>query len=457
VTTNRGKSWTNVVKNVPGLPPAAWVSTIEAGHFSDATAYATFDLHTFGDMKPYVYRTTDFGATWSPVVDAASPVKGYAHVVKEDLVNKDLLYVGTEFGLWISIDGGKQWAQYKGGDFPCVAVRDIVVHPRDHDLVIATHGRGIWIIDDITPLRTLNSETLQKDAIFISAKPAVQQIPAGGGWAYGDATFSGPNPTDDATITYYQKRRHIFGDLKIEVLDEQGKSLGTIPSSKRRGLNRATWGMRLKAPKVPPAATAAFGAATGPRVLPGTYTIRMTKDKNVLTTKLNVIADPRSKHTLQDRKAQFQLAMKLHGMLTDMAYDVDKINGVRMALEQRASQLMKEDALANKLHQASQQVDELRKKIVATKEGGMITGEERLREFLANLYGSVVNYEGKPSQTQVERADALGKELADVVHEFDAWSAKELGGINVDLSAKKLDQITMMTRDEWDKKNATAK
>lgn len=142
----------------------------------------------------------------------------------------------------------------------------------------------------------------------------------GGGWANGDAAFVGPNPTDEAVITYYQKKRHIFGDLKIEVFDPDGKLLGTIPSSKRRGLSRATWPMRLKAPKVPRAASAAFGAAFGPRVLPGTYTVKMTKDKQVYTTQLLVGTDPRSKHTPADRKTQFDLALKLYDLLGNMTF-----------------------------------------------------------------------------------------------------------------------------------------
>src|SRR4029077_2209568 len=175
------------------------------------------------------------GETWAPFVAADSGVRGYAHVIREDPVNRDLLYLGTEFGLWISLDGGRQWAQYKGGELPNVAVRDLAIHPRDHALVIATHGRGIWIVDDITPLRALTTDTLAKEAVFLQAKPSVQAIPAGGGWANGDAAFVGPNPTDEAVFVYYQKKRHIFGDLKIEVLDSTGKVVGTIPSSKRRG------------------------------------------------------------------------------------------------------------------------------------------------------------------------------------------------------------------------------
>src|SRR5262249_50481748 len=168
---------------------------------------------------------------------------------------------------------------------------------------------------------------------------------------------------------------------KIEILDANGKLLSTVPTSKRRGLSRAAWSMRLKAPRVPTAASAAFGANQGPRVLPGTYTVRMTKDKNVYETKLKVVPDPRSKHTPEDRKAQFDLAMRLYRQLGDMTFAVDRINGVRAGLDERAVKLGS-DPLAEQLRKASAQVDEMRKKIVATKEGGMITGEERLREYL---------------------------------------------------------------------------
>src|SRR5262249_17553574 len=287
--------------------------------FGEGTAYATFDAHTFGDMKSYAYKTTDFGKTWTPLIATGAPVRGYAHVVREDPVNENLLYLGTELGLWISLDGGRQWAQYKGGDLPNVAVRDLVVHPRDNDLIIATHGRGVWIVDDITPLRALTPDVLSKEAVFLQSTPAVQRIPAQGGWVNGDASFEGPNPPGDAVITYYQRRRHIFGDLNMDVTDAGGGVVGTIPSSKRRGLSRVPWPMRMKAPTVPPAASAAFGAAFGPRLLPGTYTVRMTKDKNVYTTPLQIVTDPRATFSAADRKAQFDLAMKLYKQLGEMS------------------------------------------------------------------------------------------------------------------------------------------
>jgi photosystem II stability/assembly factor-like uncharacterized protein len=441
LTRDAGKTWTNVVGNIAGLPKASWVSYVDAGHFMEGTVYATFDRHTFGDMTPHAYKSTDYGRTWTSLIAAGSPVRGYAHVIKEDLVNPNLLFLGTEFGLWISLDGGASWSRYKGGDFPSVAVRDLAIQPRDNDLVIATHGRGIWIIDDITPLRALTPETLASDVVFMRARPTVQKVSASGGWANGDASYVGQNPPDAAVITYYLKKRHIFGDMKIEVLDAAGKVVGNVPSTKRRGLSRVTWAMRLPPPRVPRAASAAFGAAYGPRVLPGTYTVRMTKDNQVYTMPLQIVPDPRATHSMADRQAQFALATRLVTMLGTMSDAVDRMNAARAALEDRASKLPAGDAFAGRLRSASTSVDSLRKKIVATKEGGMITGEERLRENLSDLYGAVVFYDGRPSQMQVDRTDAIGRELGDIVAAFNAWSAKDLAALNAELGARKLQPV----------------
>ena len=450
ITRDGGKQWTNVVDKVPGLGKNSWVSTVTASRFNEGTAYATFDRHTFGDMKPYVYKTTDFGATWTPLVSDQSGVTGYAHVITEDTVDPNLLFLGTEFGLWISIDGGKQWAQYKGNGFPAVAVRDIVVQPRESDLVLATHGRGIWIIDDISSLRALTPEVMSQDAVLMDST-ASQYLNSNGGWPEGDATFSGPSRTTDAFITYYQKGRHIFGDMKIEIFEPDGKLVDTIAGSKHRGLNRATWPMRLKAPTVPPAASAAFGAAAGPRVMPGTYTVKMTKGDKVYTSKLKVVLDPRATYNEQDRRQQFDLAMKLYNMLGRMSFTVDSMVNLRESAAARIAKLPANDALRASLQNFSQQVDALRSKIVATKEGGAITGEERIREFMTNVYGDVNNYDGKPTNSQVERTDALGRELDDVVKEFEQLTAKQLPAVNSGLQKKKLEPIHPLTQEQWEK------
>jgi photosystem II stability/assembly factor-like uncharacterized protein len=453
LTRDGGKSWSNLVGNVPNLPKASWVSWVEAGLYDAGTAYATFDRHTFGDVDPHVFKTTDYGKTWTPLVTADSGVRGYAHVIKEDPVAQNLLYLGTEFGLWISLDSGKHWAQYKGHEFPSVAVRDIVVHPRESDLVLATHGRGIWIVDDITPLRKMTPDVMAQEAAFLQAKPAQQRLTANGGWVEGSAVFTGPNPPDAALITYYQKKRHIFGKMKLEVFDAQGKLVDTLPPNSRRGISRVEWSMRLKAPRVPPAATVAGEATQGPRVLPGTYTVKMTRGTETYSTQLVVTLDPRAKYTLEDRKLEFDASMRLYHLLGDMSFDVDRINGLHEALLDRAAKLKGDAAFSKHLHDLAGNVEELRRKIVATKEGGAVTGEERIREKTTGLYGDLLTYEGRPTDYQVGRIDSLKRELGDVETETDALITKELAPVNKTLAQKKLEAIQPLTRKAWDAAN----
>lgn len=453
VTRDGAKSWTNVVGHVPGLPKNSWVSWVEASRYDAGTAYATFDRHTFGDMKPYAYKTTDFGGTWTPLNMQANGVAGYAHVIKEDTVNRNVLFLGTEFGLWISYDGGGRWAQYKGANFPAVAVRDIVVQPRESDVVLATHGRGIWIIDDIGPLRALTPKLMAQPAALLPGKPVIQYLNANGGWSEGDETFNGSSRPTDAFIAYYQKGRHIFGDLKFEIFDQSGKLVDSFGGSTHRGLNRATWSMLLKPPVVPPAASALFSAAQGPRVLPGTYTVKMTNGDRVYTEQLRVVLDPRVAFSLQDRSEQFKLAMKLYRLLDHMSYGVAAIEGVREAANARAAGLAAQDPLRTRLTQLSDKVNALRTEIVATKEGGAITGEERIREHLGDVYGNVNGYEGRPTNEQVARTAALGRELEDVIAHLRTLTGAELPSINAALKQKNLEVISVLSEADWRKQH----
>jgi photosystem II stability/assembly factor-like uncharacterized protein len=454
LTRDGGKTWTNVVANVPNLPKFSWVSWVEASVHDPATAYAAFDRHTFGDMNAYIYKTTDYGKTWTPIVSPDSGMVGYAHVIKEDTVVADLLFAGTELGLWVSPDGGRHWAQYKGHQFPCVAVRDIVVHPRTSDLVVATHGRGIWIVEDLTPLRNLTPKVLASEAGFLPGGPTEQRIDTFGGWAEGSASFNGPNPPNAALISYYQQKRHILGRMKLEILDSDGKLVDTLPSNNRRGISRVEWPMRLKAPHVPPAAVVAFEAAEGPRVLPGTYTVKLTRGKDIYTETIHVGLDPRAKYSIDDRKAQFAAIMRVYDLLGDMSYDVDRINSVRVALLQNSAKIQKDPAASKHLQELAAKVDDIRRKIVATKEGGAITGEERIREKTAQLYGTLDGYEGRPGDYQLGRIDSLKKELGDVETEFDAFLAKELPAVNKSLAKSKLPAIQPRTRKDWEAANA---
>jgi hypothetical protein len=209
--------------------------------------------------------------------------------------------------------------------------------------------------------------------------------------------------------------------------------------------------MHMKPPQVPSAATGAFGAAVGPRVLPGVYTVKMTKGDKVYNATVNVVLDPRAKFTVDDRKAQFDLVTKLGGLLNHMTWAVDNIVAVRDSARKSAAKLPENDPLRTRLAALAESADTIRAKIVATKEGGMITGEERLREFLADLYGDVNSYEGRPTDSQAARGDVLGHELEDVIHEFTDLTNRQLPEINRALQTKKLAPIAIISEEDWRK------
>jgi len=302
--------------------------------------------------------------------------------------------------------------------------------------VLATHGRGIWIIDDITPLRALTPDLLKQDVAFVSARPVQQRIEGTGGWATGDAVFVGDNPPDAAVINYYQRQRHLFGKMKLEVLDSSGRVIDELPASKRPGLNRVTWTMRAKPPRVPPAAQIAASGIRGPRLVPGDYTVRLTKAGKVYDTKLKVGLDRRAKFSAVDRKAQFDAAMRVHGLFGEESALMDRIVALRTALAQTGAGLPEGDPLRKNISDFDGKVDGVRKKIVATTEGGAITGEERLREHTDQLYGAILSYEGKPGGYQLAYIDSLKRELADVTKEFDQLVAQDLPALNESLKAK---------------------
>ena len=411
VTRDAGKTWTNVSKNIKGVPANTWVSSIEASHFVDGTAYATFDGHMTGDMKPYVFRTRDFGASWEPL--ALESLRGYAHVVKEDPVNRDLLYAGTEFGLFFSLDGGKQWSQFTPG-IPNVAVRDLAIHPREHDLIVATHGRGIYVIDDISPLRKLDTAALEQEVAFLQSRPSPMVIPVFEFGFNGDGEFIGETPSEVAHITYYLKRRHMFGDLKLEIYDGQQKLIATVPGGKRRGINRVEWPMRLAAPKTAPGAALVpnFYSLMGPRVPAGPYTVKMIKGKDTFTSTITLQYDPRSKHSAADQALQRKTVMQLYGIVERLAGLVEGIIATRDKARAAGN-----TALADEMERQ-------RVALVSSKQGEGISGEEKLREELGTLYGNVNMYEGRPTASQLTRMAALERQLNDAVALFEKASKR---------------------------------
>lgn len=446
VTRDGGKTWTNVAAKVTGVPAGTWVSSVTASTYDQAAAFVTFDGHRRGDMKPYAYRTADFGQTWTSVT--TDTVEGYAWVLKQDLVDPDLLFLGTEFGLYLSIDGGAEWARFTGG-LPKVAVHDIAIHPREHDLILATHGRGVYILDDITPLRQLSAELVASEVALLPADPFVMPSTATMQGFSGGDEFVGRNPPEAVVITYYLKKRHVFGDLKVEIYDREGKLVSTIPGTKRKGLNRVEWPMRLPPPKVPPADSLAM-AFIGPRVPEGEYTVKLIKGKETLSGKVQLVADPRSPHSAEDRDAQQKLSMYLYRKLEDMTFLIDTALAIRDQARERAKELPKGDKLTKSVEALAEAYEKLRGELVSSGEGGIFGSDEKLREHLSNLYAGVTAYDGRPTQTQQDRAVRLVGELDAAAARFKALEAGDLAKVNGALTKKGVKPITAKSRDEWE-------
>ena len=439
MTRDGGRNWSNLTRNL-GMPQGNWISWVEASRYNPAVAYVTDDRHAVGDMQPYLYRTADYGRTWQRLVGPGTAgVRGYSHVIKEDRLNPNILYLGTEFGLFVSLNGGQSWAQFRPNNFPDgVAVRDIAIQDREDDIVLATHGRGMWVIDDVSPLRALSAPVLASTIALIPARPAEQRIESNGGWPEGNASFAGDNPPDGAVITYYQKARHVIGRMKLEILDASGKLVDELPTSKRRGLNRVVWSMRTKPPMVPPAASLAGSSTAGQRFLPGTYTVRLTNAGQVVTEPLTIALDKRATFTVADRQAQFAASERVKGLFARMSKVVAQLNGVRAQAGAVAGNPSAPADLKAAAAQLSAKADTLRKEIVATKEGGAITGEERLREHVDQIYGAINSVEDRPTAYQMARIDALDRELREVETQWAALQAGDAAALSNRLKAANL-------------------
>lgn len=241
ITRNGGVKWTNVRKNIRGVPKDLWVSRIEASHFEEGTAYLTFDGHRSANFKPWVFKTTDYGKKWTNITNNI-PDGHPVYVIKEDLKNPNLLFVGTEFAVFYSMNGGRSWTKLNI-NMPTVAVHDLVIHPRDNDLIAGTHGRGIWIMDDITPLQQANEEVLSSDAFLFENRVATRWLNINTGGGGGSLYYQGENPSRDATINYYLGPS-ARGAVQFEITDFTGNFKKTYSVKAEPGINRLHWDMR---------------------------------------------------------------------------------------------------------------------------------------------------------------------------------------------------------------------
>jgi photosystem II stability/assembly factor-like uncharacterized protein len=259
VSRDAGRHWTDVINRQPGVSATPCITRLECSHFASGTAYLSLDRHRQEDHRPYLLRTTDYGATWHSLAGDL-PSEGPVHVIREDARNPDLLFVGTEFGLFVSLDAGQHWLPLMNG-LPTVAIHDLVIHPRDRDLVIATHGRSLYIVD-ISPLEECKESVLSQPAHLFEIKPATLFLSHGSHGKQGEKSYAASNPPYGAVI-YYYLREVQKQPVRLAILDSRGSTIADFTGTAESGLHRLVWGLRQ-------------GGVQGALVAPGEYIVRFT-------------------------------------------------------------------------------------------------------------------------------------------------------------------------------------
>ena len=378
VTRDGGKTWKNVADRLKGVPKGTYVSRVVASKHNEGTAYATFDGHRSNDFNVYAFMTTDFGETWKPISSGITTADGTLHVIREHFRNPKLLFAGTERALFVSNDQGAHWQKLKL-NLPTVPIDDIAIHPRENDLILGTHGRSIWIFDDLTPFEQWNDAIASEDLHLFDIRPATEWRVANRGGFTGQKTFYGPNPPNGAIIDYYLKAKPDEKErVKITITDSAGKVVREMDGTKEPGVNRVTWDFKTRSVTAPPRAaeegggtTAApaesessesageqpaggqapagaqagqagaggggggggFGGFTGGmRVDPGEYTVKVAVGDKEQTKKVVVEEDPRITISAADRAARRQALTQLGQMATTAVATRRSITGLRTAL-----------------------------------------------------------------------------------------------------------------------------
>ncbi|MCP4728114.1 MAG: hypothetical protein GY863_23950, partial [bacterium] len=342
LTLDEGESWTNIVDNIEEVPEGTWIPHIEASKHNAGTAYVVFDDHRRSNWETYVFKTDNFGHSWKNLAqNKPSNVSetvpwGFVHVIEEDPVNPNLLFLGTEFGMYVSFDGGGNWNKWTYG-LPTVPVRAIIVHPEQHDLIIGTHGRAVYVIDDIRPLREIAAGPLTNSTLHLFEIPTAYnwEIKQVGGTRFtGDDWFKGGNKPFGAMISYVfnpvtESEEDKDQEVIIEITDNTGDILRKFKGTNKKGINRVTWGFEQNGIKFPGASS--FDEEFPPpgfTVTPGTYTVRLTSGDASVSKDVEVHPDPRVNYTNEDYRLTFDAVTGIEEKLSVITEAVDRIRKV---------------------------------------------------------------------------------------------------------------------------------
>ena len=451
VTTDGGKSWNNVTANLIGVPANTWVYHIEASVHGKGTAYAVLEGHSTGDMKPYTLKTTDYGKTWKNIISDDIDNRAFVRNIQEDYVNEDLLFLGTEFGLYVTIDGGSNWS-YFTNNMPPVAVHFIDLQKKTNDIVMGTHGRGVIIIDDISPLRELNQEVLSKDLHFFKTKPFTMVEESGFSGNFGAETqFVGGNKSTAARIVYYLKKRHTFGKISMEVQDMDGNKLASLDPGKSKGINVVNWGFNTTNPKMAEGKTLSFGGFTSPRVAAGKYKIVLTKSKKKYEHIIEVKYDENSITTLAERKEQEALTKTMFTMVEDLAFMVYEINETQKLTEDIIENQPKGKKVAQKLYDEL----ELLKKdlVITTGDNYVASAEPELREKMGDLYSGIATSYDRVSESHKQNFELISEEFEKAKKRYETIKNKEGKKFMTFLDKNKIAMPAVKSKEEFLKKS----
>lgn len=358
LTQDWGNSWINLAQNIEDAPEGTWVHQIHASYHNAGEAFVVLDNHRRDDWTPYVYRTLNYGKSWERIADSEK-VWGYALSFVQDRVEPDLYFLGTEFGLYVSLDAGSTWNKWTQG-YPTVSTMDMKIHPRENDLVIGTFGRSAYIIDNIAPLRQLvkNKNLLNEKGLKLFDIPdAVQamykQLP--GMWSPADAGFQGKNREYGAMITYLlnpgkaeDSIKTVCDSVKIEIINNDGEVIRTLLKSPKEGINRIYWSLDQKGIRFPGRPKPKEGAQepSGPPVLPGDYKVRLTYKDLIDSSFVKVKFDERINVSIDDLKKKdekLKLVMKSMYAATEAVDRLEEANKVVETINIRIKEMKSEN------------------------------------------------------------------------------------------------------------------
>jgi photosystem II stability/assembly factor-like uncharacterized protein len=448
VSRDGGALWENVIANVPGVPAHSTVSHVEPSRRGAGVAYVSFDRHLLDDLRPYVFRTEDFGRSFVEI-GRALPENAYVWVLREDPKNPELLYAGTELGLYATRDSGKRWERLHLKNLPTVSVHDLLIHPRDNDLIVGSHGRGLFIFDDATPLQRIG-EALEKTAHLFPIRRAVRFQVKPTRYGIGDKIYVGKNPPYGALLTYFLKEE-IPEDkpLKVEIFDGEGGLLRTLENLPRKaGVSRTSWDLNLEPPTPrrpkPPKTEPKKGeeeqaerGPSGPRVPPGRYRARLVVGEESLEESFDVISNPAASIDDAALRAQFMMTKSIREMQSGVNELLRTLDGLKTQIEERkntARSLRKEisDSLEADLKGVVEKIESLSGELVVPElEDRPSIGEgPRLYEKLSDLYSSVNSVNASPTEAQTRYFEELSRTHARVSEEVRNYlsSVDELNG-----------------------------